>query len=112
MLLDTDRDKDIDLKKCLFSDGHILLSDSEFKGEVPAASGSNTPLGRSVWVKLALEFGLVTIVTIIRINLAIYSPRRKVFRRGKKTNGVPSFDYTRPNRLMIRLFMNLYSIRV
>ena len=45
MLLDTDRDKNIDLigDKCLFSVGHILLSDTEFKGEVLALSGSNTP---------------------------------------------------------------------
>ena len=41
MLLDTDRDKNID---CLFSVRHILLSDTEFKGGFPDPSGSNTPL--------------------------------------------------------------------
>ena len=34
------------VKKCLFSVGHILLSDTEFKGEGPAPSGSRPPLGR------------------------------------------------------------------
>ena len=32
------------VKKCLFSVGHILLSDTEFKGEGPAPSGSRPPL--------------------------------------------------------------------
>ena len=46
MLLNIDRDKNIDFlgKKCLFSVGHILLSDTEFKGEGPAPSGSGPPL--------------------------------------------------------------------
>ena len=46
MLLNIDRDKNIDFlgKKCLFSVGHILLSDTEFKGEGPAPSGSRPPL--------------------------------------------------------------------
>ena len=32
------------VKKCPFSVGHILLSDTEFKGEGPAPSGSRPPL--------------------------------------------------------------------
>ena len=57
MLVDTDRDKNIDLigEKCLFSVGHILLSDTEFKGEVPAPSGSNTPLHSPMKKIIALE---------------------------------------------------------
>ena len=45
MLLDMDRDKNIGLMGEKVSKGHILLSDTEFKGKVPAPSGSNTPLG-------------------------------------------------------------------
>ena len=41
MLLDTDRDTNIDF---LGKKVHILLSDIEFKGEGPAPSGSRPPL--------------------------------------------------------------------
>ena len=46
MLIDTDRDKNIDLfgRKYIFSVGHILLSDTEFKGEGPTPSSSRPPL--------------------------------------------------------------------
>ena len=49
MLLDTDRSRNIDIldkKKCLFSVGHTLLSDTEFKGEGPTPSGYRPPLVR------------------------------------------------------------------
>ncbi len=44
MLLDTDRDRNIDFWSQKVPVGHILLSDTEVKGEGPAPSGSGPPL--------------------------------------------------------------------
>ena len=60
MLLDTNRDRNIDFLSQKVSVGHILLSDTEFKGEDPAPSGSRPPLVIAT-TKLTINSTLITL---------------------------------------------------